>query len=163
MTAFQVLHRWSFTRAFVWVVTLRGTVKCYRDRMPPREKAHPHDPPPLQLELTPHIRPPAASTNSRQVGHFFPSVFPGEKQETGEDTPWPRGLVLAGGAMASVSRLLLNDARTSASLAHGHAYHCQPHTATRAPGRPQNCLLLQDADGVLTGVRLAFYVHRISL
>lgn len=70
--------------------------------------------------------------------------------------------MLAAGSMASVSRLPVNDAGASASLAPGHVYLGYPHTGHRLLEKPSNCLILQYEEFFVKGVHLAFYVPRIS-
>lgn len=70
--------------------------------------------------------------------------------------------VLAAGSMGSVSRLPVNDAGASASLAPGHAYHRYLHTGHGALEKSSNCLTLQYEEFFVKGIHLAFYVPRIS-
>lgn len=64
--------------------------------------------------------------------------------------------MLAAGSMASVSRLPVNDAGASGSLAPGHAYHRNPHTGHRALEKPRNCLILPMRDFLLKAYTLHF-------
>lgn len=113
------------------------------------------------LELTVHSELPTAPPNSRQAGRSLQLVIPREKQELAEETQQPRGPVLAAGSMASVSRLPVNDAGASGSLAPGHAYHRNPHTGHRALEKSRNCLILPMRNFLLKAYTLHF-VPRIS-